>query len=188
MNEAYIGIGSNLDPVANIRKSLPAIRRSLDVTGTSRFYRNPAFTPASRIPPPPAFVNGVLRVRTRRSPHEIKFDILRVIEQEAGRRRTADRYAPRSLDLDLLVYGDLRIRTRDLELPDPDLLLYPFWAVPMADLAPDRVLPGAARPLKALAGTMDTTGWAFEESLTRCVRMQLGLPNGRESGACRNTP
>jgi 2-amino-4-hydroxy-6-hydroxymethyldihydropteridine diphosphokinase len=182
MNDIYIGIGSNLDPASNIRKALPEIRQGFHVTESSRFYRNPACTPESDLREHPAFINGVIRVMTSLSPLEIKYRILRPMEQRAGRRRTGDRYAPRALDLDLLLYGKLQIDTPELQVPAPDLLVHPFWTVPMAELAPDRVIPGAHLPLGALAENMDLSGWTYDRTLTRTVRMELGLPEGDNPG------
>jgi len=185
MNDAYLAIGSNLDPSENIRRAIPAILRRLQVTGASRFFRNRAYTPEPGAPPSPDFINGALRVRTSLDPLRLKLDVLRPIERRAGRRRTADRYAPRALDLDILLYGDLKLDTRDLKLPDPELTVRPFLAVPLADLVPDLVLPGTKLPLRDLATRMDTSGWVIEQELTRSIWGLLGLAGSLRPGARR---
>jgi 2-amino-4-hydroxy-6-hydroxymethyldihydropteridine diphosphokinase len=171
--EAFVGVGSNLDPERNIRSALPGIQAQTQVVAASRFYRNPAVSPGHRTLPP--FVNGVLKVRTRIAPWDLKYGVLRGIEGRVKRRRTADRYGPRTLDLDLLVYGDLEVQSPGLTLPDPDIAVQPFWAVPLAELYPDFCPPTDSLPLKELVKTLDTRSMVYLESFTRQLRDMLGL-------------
>ena len=78
--------------------------------------------------------------------------MLRRIESELGRVRSADRYAPRTIDLDLLLYGDLVIDEPGLRIPDPDIRIRPFIAVPLLELEPGLVMPDTG---EAIAGLID---------------------------------
>jgi dihydroneopterin aldolase/2-amino-4-hydroxy-6-hydroxymethyldihydropteridine diphosphokinase len=174
--EAFVGVGSNVDPEKNILSALPEILSSLEVVEASRFYRNPAFSPDRRDLPP--FVNGVLKVRTNHAPRDLKYGVLRNIEGMVNRRRTGDRFSPRTLDLDLLVYGDLEVDSEDLVLPDPDISVHPFWAVPLAELLPEFCPPKSPLPLKELVHTLEAGSMVYLESFTERVHHTLLLPAG----------
>jgi 2-amino-4-hydroxy-6-hydroxymethyldihydropteridine diphosphokinase len=169
--EAFIGVGSNVDPEGSILSALPAIEARLEVLEASRFFRNPALSPDGREMPP--FVNGVLRIRTDLSASDLKFGVLRQIEGRMGRQRGGDRFGPRTLDLDLLVYGDLQVEDDGFTLPDPDILVQPFWAVPLAELIPERCLPGTSLSLKEMVRTLDTRSFVYLEDFTEELRRSL---------------
>ena len=171
--EAFVGVGSNLDAEKNILAALSGIQAQTQVIAASRFYRNPAVSPDHRELPP--FVNGVLKIRTGLAPWDFKYRLLRGIEGKAQRRRTRDRYGPRTLDLDLLVYGDLEVRSEDLTLPDPDIAVQPFLAVPLAELFPDFCPPDSPLSMKELVDTLDTRSLVYLKAFTRRVRDTLGL-------------
>lgn len=171
--EAYVGVGSNVDPEKNILAALPEIESRVQVLDTSRFYRNPAITPDRRGRPP--FVNGVLKIRTGLTPSELKCRVLRDVERGVQRRRTGDRYAPRTLDLDLLVYGDLELESDGLTLPDPDISEQPFWVVPLAELVPEMRPPKSSLTMKELVRTLDTRSFVYLESFTAELRRALRL-------------
>lgn len=140
--QAFVGVGSNIEPRRNIQAALVRLARRVRVTGVSTFYR----TPALDRPDQPAFLNGVWRIETDLAPRALKLDVLRGIERSLGRVRTADRYAPRTIDLDLLLYGDLTVDEPDLRIPDPDIRKRPFIVVPLLELAPDLVMPDTGLP------------------------------------------
>jgi 7,8-dihydro-6-hydroxymethylpterin-pyrophosphokinase len=81
----------------------------------------------------------------------LKFEVLRRIEAALGRRRGPDKYAPRPIDLDLLLYGDSVVEEPDLVLPDPDLRTRPFLAAALQELAPGLIEPVAGFPGEPLA-------------------------------------
>lgn len=169
----FVGIGSNLDPAAHILKGVSLLSSRLHINGTSRFYRNDAVHPRPRSAPQPAFLNGVIRAWTALPPEEVKFHVLREVENACGRLRTGDRYAPRTLDLDLLMYGDLEIRTDALQLPDPGILVHPFLAVPLAELAPELVPPGSDCSMREMVRRMNVETLLEDAALTRAVRLRV---------------
>ncbi len=142
-----MGIGSNIEAERNVREALLRLARRTRITAISTFYRS---RPLSR-PEQPSFVNGAVELETEASPEEVKHGLLRGIEAELGRVRTADKYAPRTIDLDLLIYNDRVIRQPDLRVPDPEIQERPFLAIPLAELAPDMALPGDGRALREIA-------------------------------------
>lgn len=134
----YVAVGANIDPERNIERGLALLGRSIPITGIATFYR----TPAIDRPEQPDYLNGVIAMQTRLRPLQLR-DRLREVEHAMGRVRTADAYAPRTLDLDILLYGDAIISTDALEVPDPDITRRPFLAAGLLELAPGLQLPGA---------------------------------------------
>lgn len=168
---AYIAVGSNIEPEANIPRALLHLCDFAPVRALSTFYR----TPALNRPDDPDFLNGVCLVHWNASPRALKFNVLRAIERELGRVREHDAYAPRTIDLDLLVFGARIIEEPGLVLPDPDIRERPFLALPLLELDPELVLPGTNEPLAALAAAMDQTAMAPETAFTNALRMRLSL-------------
>lgn len=135
--EAFVAVGSNIDPDDNVVAALDLLIRATNVVGVSTMYRT---APLGGLRQPP-FVNGVWQIRTSSGARDLKHGILRDIEASLGRVRTSDAYAARTIDLDIAIYGDLVINEPGLVIPDPDILKRPFVAVPLLELAPDLCLP-----------------------------------------------
>ncbi len=142
---AYIALGANLgDTVATVRAALQALHTlpHTEVVAASSLYRTAPWEASG-----PDFINAVAEVRTTLAPLAL-LHALQALEQQAGRERPY-RNAPRTLDLDVLLYGDVRVDTPELTVPHPRMLERAFVLVPLAELAPARV-PTAA--LHAVAG------------------------------------
>lgn len=141
--DAWVGLGSNLDgPAARVRWALEALG-SLPRTqrvASSRLYGSAPMGP----PGQPDYVNAVAWLTTALGPHAL-LDELQRIENEAGRVRTGERWGPRTLDLDLLLYGNRVIRDARLSVPHPGLAERAFVLVPLAEIAPDLDVPGQGR-------------------------------------------
>lgn len=144
--EAYVAVGSNIEPEQNIVKALDRLQERVPVTAVSTVYRT---EPVGRLEQP-AFLNGVWKILTPLPPRTLKFEVLRLIEAALGRVRSEDRYAPRTIDLDVLLYGNAVIHEPDLEIPDPDLRQRPFLAAALLELAPGLVLPDTGEALHEL--------------------------------------
>ena len=111
--------------------------------------RNPKMSPIYRTspvggPPQPDFLNAVITGRTSHSAPAL-LTLLRNLERAAGRKPAAEKNGPRTLDLDLLLYGNERITTRRLKVPHPRMTSRLFVLVPLADVAPRRVVPGTGK-------------------------------------------
>ncbi len=141
--DAFIAVGSNIHPEENVSQALGLLKARVSITAVSTFYRTAAVGRREA----PDFINGVIEIRTARPPREVKFDVLRKIEAGLGRVRTADKYAPRPIDLDLILYGTMVVDTPDLHLPDATIRTYPFVAMPLLELACDLILPDTQTPL-----------------------------------------
>lgn len=169
MTRAFIGIGSNIEPAANVRAALRALAGESRLVGISTIYLTEALGAAAQ----PAYYNGIAEIETEVPPREMKFDVLRGIEQRLGRQRNADKYAPRTMDLDLIVYGDLVLHEAGLDIPDADILMRPFLAIPLCELAPDLVLAGYGQRISEIAAALSSVGMQPLEGYTLRLRDEL---------------
>ena len=170
---AFIGIGSNIEPAKNVRAAIHTIARQTRLVGISMVY----LTDALGHPEQPPYYNCVAEIETGASPAEIKYGLLRNIENILGRRRTEDKYAPRTIDLDLIVYDDLTIDAEGIRLPDPDILERPFLAIPLFELAPDLVLPGYGMRISEIAAKLPLEGMKPLNDYTMLLREEISLKN-----------
>jgi 2-amino-4-hydroxy-6-hydroxymethyldihydropteridine diphosphokinase len=139
---AFVALGSNLDdPVAQVRSALLSVAalRETRLARTSSLYRNPPVGFLDQ----PEFVNAVAMVETGLGPRELLAELLG-IESAHGRARAVPN-GPRTLDLDLALYGDRVIREPHLIVPHPRLAERAFVLVPLLEIAPDAVVPGVGR-------------------------------------------
>lgn len=152
MAEALIALGGN---VGDVRASLD---RAVDLLCDDAQVRLLARSSEYRTPPwgvedQPPFVNSCLLVDTILTPHAL-LDRARSVEAALGRNRAQERrWGPRTLDIDLIAYDDCVIDTPDLQLPHPRLFERAFVLVPLAEIAPDRLIAGrrVSDALKALS-------------------------------------
>jgi 2-amino-4-hydroxy-6-hydroxymethyldihydropteridine diphosphokinase len=134
---AFVAVGANLgDAKRTVSNSLHALSRlpGTHCTGRSRLFRTTPFEAEG-----PDFINAVVRLRTRLTAPAL-LDALQDMENQAGRLRPYLN-APRTLDLDVLLYGDASICSPRLTVPHPRMWGRAFVVYPLADLAPDRVEP-----------------------------------------------
>ena len=134
---AWIGLGANLgERAAALRKALAGIDAlpGTRVLRVSSLYRSAPVDAGG-----PDYLNAVAEITTLLAPLAL-LEALQALEHAAGRDRP-HRNAPRTLDLDILLYGDLRLDTATLMLPHPRMHERAFVLLPLAELAPERVLP-----------------------------------------------
>jgi 2-amino-4-hydroxy-6-hydroxymethyldihydropteridine diphosphokinase len=150
----FIALGSNLgDPVAQIRSALSTFASMLEtrLVQHSSLYRNPPVGYLDQ----PEFVNAVAEIRTRLAPRDL-LDQLLALERNQGRTRDFAN-APRTIDLDILLYGGHVVNEPGLTIPHPRMLERAFVLVPLAEIAPDAVVPGIGR-VSGLAKRVDSSG------------------------------
>ncbi len=136
---AYIGLGSNLDePRAQIRTALRALAALPDsrVAACSSLYRSRPMGPQAQ----PDFINAVARLETALTPHDL-LDRLQQIELDQRRQRDGERWGPRTLDLDVLLYDNEIITSPRLTVPHYGLRERNFVLYPLQEIVPDLVLP-----------------------------------------------
>jgi 2-amino-4-hydroxy-6-hydroxymethyldihydropteridine diphosphokinase len=143
---AFISMGSNLSPEANLPRAARRLSEIGALRAVSMVYQNRAIGPSRA----PDFLNAAALLETELDAEEIR-QRLRRMEEEMGRVRSADKYAPRVIDLDLCLLGSQIIKTPELDLPDPDLLTRPHLAATLAELAPDFPHPITGERLGAIS-------------------------------------
>lgn len=166
MTKAYIGVGSNIDPEYNLPKALQHLQNHVRVEAVATVYRT---APIGR-PDQPAYLNTVWQIRTNFLPRHLKFAVLRRIETTLGRGRTQDRYHARTIDLDLLLYGELVIREADLVIPDPDIRQRPFLAIPLFELNPALILPDTQEKLQHVVATFSSAELQAVSAITSYLK------------------
>jgi 2-amino-4-hydroxy-6-hydroxymethyldihydropteridine diphosphokinase len=146
-----IGLGSNVgDREAHLTAGLEAMsERGIAWTGVSSIYET---APVGPVRDQTAFLNQAAVGETELAPRAL-LSVCLAVERERGRvRGDAARWGPRTLDLDLLLYGDASLREPGLEVPHPEMTRRAFVLVPLAEVAPEWVVPGSGgRSVAALA-------------------------------------
>lgn len=143
--DVLIGIGSNIEPMRNVAKAVERLGADFDLCGVSTIYTS---APVGRIDQP-VFFNGAAHIRTDQPVDVLKRNLL-TIESDLGRIRDPnDKCGPRTIDLDIISYGDCV--SPDHQIPDPGLDTRWFVAIPAAELLPDWVHPITGRLLIKIA-------------------------------------
>ncbi|MCX7097603.1 MAG: 2-amino-4-hydroxy-6-hydroxymethyldihydropteridine diphosphokinase [Methylococcales bacterium] len=137
---AYLGLGSNLaEPVTQIKSARLAIANLLGVReiSFSSLYQSVPMGPQDQ----PDYINAVMGITTELAPHAL-LQALQAIETGQGRIRRGERWGARTLDLDILIYGDQMLDFPDLTVPHPGLAERAFVLYPLSEIAPDIIIPG----------------------------------------------
>ncbi|WP_289028315.1 2-amino-4-hydroxy-6-hydroxymethyldihydropteridine diphosphokinase [uncultured Paraglaciecola sp.] len=139
MTQVYIGLGSNLaEPLQQLQSAISALGTLPDssLVCVSSFYGSQPMGPQDQ----PDYVNSVALIETQLLP-EVLLDHTQAIENEQGRQRTGERWGPRTLDLDILLYGQQVISTKTLTVPHYGMQQREFVLYPLYEITPDLVLP-----------------------------------------------
>jgi 2-amino-4-hydroxy-6-hydroxymethyldihydropteridine diphosphokinase len=147
---AFVGLGANLgDRRATIERAIDLLRGTpgLEVLAVSTLRE----TDPVGYEDQPRFVNGALEVETTLTAREL-LDALLAVERDLGRTREGPRFGPRTIDLDLLLYGDERLDEAGLTVPHPRLHERRFALEPLAELAPELEIPGRGPVAELLSG------------------------------------
>jgi 2-amino-4-hydroxy-6-hydroxymethyldihydropteridine diphosphokinase len=168
---AFIAVGSNISPEENVRAALLALAGQEEIVAVSTIYRT---KPEGR-PDQPDFYNCVVEINTEKMPEALKYQVLRRIEAGLGRQRTSDKFAPRTIDLDLMLYDNLIFDTNRLVLPDPEISSRSFLAACLSELAPELTLPGTTSRIAELSACLPQDNMHPLEDYTARVRSDLHL-------------
>jgi 2-amino-4-hydroxy-6-hydroxymethyldihydropteridine diphosphokinase len=148
MPAAYISLGSNIEPERNLPLALPALGRIGSLRQVSQVYESEAVGPSGQ----PAFLNAAVRIDLEEGQGQLRAR-LRAVEAELGRVRTGDKFAPRTIDLDLVAMEDYL---------DPDVATRAYLAVTLAEIAPHLRVGRDGEPIGSVA-----------ERLRRTTRLRL---------------
>ncbi len=146
---AFVGLGANLgDREATISRAVELLSDAagVEVVAVSRLRETEPWGPVAQ----PTYLNGAAELETELPPRAL-LHVLLAVEQALGRDRTGERWGPRTIDLDLLLYEDAEIDEPGLAVPHPRLHERRFALEPLAELAPTAVVPGRGRVSELLA-------------------------------------
>jgi 2-amino-4-hydroxy-6-hydroxymethyldihydropteridine diphosphokinase len=159
MTIAYIGLGSNHEAEANLKKGINLLGQKVTVTAVSTVYESAPVNNSDTAP----YLNAAVAIETQLQPHDIK-SLLVEIENDCGRVRV-DTDGKKSkvvtLDFDLLLYGDTvmsyEFNEKTYHLPHDDILKYTHVAIPLADIAGEFVHPEMKQTIFSIATQLDTS-------------------------------
>lgn len=180
MNRIFLLLGSNINKETNLPAAVTMLRRMCQVREISSVYE----TIPMGLEEQANFFNMAAIIETELDPCEVKEQIIQPIEIELQRQREAEKNAPRTIDLDIVLYNDeifdyIPDNGRLHHLPDPDILRFAHVAVPIAELDPSKLHPETGQPFSEIAAQLLTEAnkngttllWVREDFL-------LDNPNG----------
>ena len=153
-NIVFLTLGSNIAPKKNLARAIQLLREKTTVLRLSSVYQ----TAPQGYAPQADFLNMAVKCHTVRQPLAFKTDVIDAIEAQLGRvRDPQNKNAPRTIDIDIALWNDERREygEKPWRIPDPDITRFAHAALPLADLAPDYVVPGAGETLRVIAAGMD---------------------------------
>jgi dihydroneopterin aldolase/2-amino-4-hydroxy-6-hydroxymethyldihydropteridine diphosphokinase len=153
-NRAFVALGSNIEPESHLSQAVRRLAACCRLLAVSRVYESEPVGKTDQ----PAFLNAAVLVETHLTAAEFKAQVLQAIERELGRVRTADKNAPRTIDLDISLWNDEVLEADGRAIPDPEILQWPYIARPLADLAPHHRHPGAGQSLLEIAQGLGDAG------------------------------
>lgn len=152
-------LGSNIDPEMNMPRAVLELGRHFRLLGVSKVWETPPIKGDG-----PNFLNAAVLVETDHDPQRIKMEVIRPLEHALGRTRTADKHAPRTIDIDVVIWGERTV--------DPQLWGFAHVAVPAAELLPDLRSPAGNERLAEAAARLRLGALMFEceeLSLKECL-------------------
>jgi 2-amino-4-hydroxy-6-hydroxymethyldihydropteridine diphosphokinase len=171
---AFLSLGSNIEPEHNLLRAVRELQPLGHILACSTVYQNPAVGPT----PQPDFLNAAVLLETDLAPRALRAE-LRRLEELLGRMRGPDQYAPRTIDIDLVLYGSLTLQEAGMVIPDPDFLVRPHLALPLAELDPNHRHPVFGESLGSIAERLrPQAALTARPEVTLAVRLAAGVAAG----------
>lgn len=147
---AYLSLGSNVDREHMLPEAVRYLAQHGRLVAVSHVYET---APIGNLDDPPYF-NAAVVLETALEPADLKERVLKPLEQALGRQRTPDPNAPRTIDVDISLFDDRIVTVGNRRIPDPEILVYPHIAVPLADVAPGNHHPETGEKLSDIAARL----------------------------------
>jgi 2-amino-4-hydroxy-6-hydroxymethyldihydropteridine diphosphokinase len=147
MHNIWLLVGSNIDPARHLPQAIREIAHLVKVCAVSSVWQSPPADQSDQ----PKFWNAALLAKTDAPPETIQLLIIQPIEKSLRRERTEDKFGPRTIDIDLMLYDSQVGTFGGRQLPHPDILTRAFAAIPLAEISPNFVHPVRGLPLREIA-------------------------------------
>lgn len=144
---AWLVLGSNIQPEIHLRRAVDLLDRQTRVLAVSSAWQSPPADGSAQ----PDYLNAAVMIRTDLPPEAVLSTVITPIEQRLGRERSADKFGPRTIDIDLVLYDDRVEEYSGKRLPHPDILRQAHAAMPLAEISPDKIHPETGESLRAIA-------------------------------------
>jgi len=154
VNRVFVAMGSNIDSEHSLREAVRRLALFCRLVAASPVYETAPVGNTDQA----RFLNAAVLIETDLTAADLKTRVLQIIEQQMGRVRTEDKNAPRTIDLDIALFGEQVLDLGLRHIPDPDMTRYPHIAVPLAALAPTMRLPEDGRTLEEIAKSLSVGG------------------------------
>jgi 2-amino-4-hydroxy-6-hydroxymethyldihydropteridine diphosphokinase len=149
MTSVFLSLGSNIQPQENLCRAIEQLQTQYDTLEYSKVYKSAAVGFDG-----PSFLNLAIRLQTEQSLEQV-LQTLHTIEENCGRNRNAVKFSSRTVDIDLLLYGDLQTDSPTCVLPRPEILTYAFVLLPLSELIPNTIHPQKAQTYAQLWESFD---------------------------------
>jgi 2-amino-4-hydroxy-6-hydroxymethyldihydropteridine diphosphokinase len=151
----YLSLGSNITPVLNLPRAVKLLAASGQLLAVSAAYETEPVGDSEQ----PLFLNAAVILASALPTNDLKRYVITGIENELGRKRDPhDKNAPRTIDIDIVLWRDMEGGEGQTIAVDPDILRFAHVAVPLADIAPDLIHPATGAPLSSLAARLAAGG------------------------------
>ncbi|MDM8518576.1 2-amino-4-hydroxy-6-hydroxymethyldihydropteridine diphosphokinase [Anaerolineales bacterium HSG6] len=151
-NRAYLSLGSNIAPETNIVAAVEQLARRSSLLAVSSVWET---VPIGVTTSQPNFLNAVVLIQTPLSAEALKYQLLTDIEQTMGRVRHQDKYAPRTIDIDIMLFNQQILTIGVRKIPNTEIMERAFVAIPLAEVAPDYQHPQTKQTLREIARCFD---------------------------------
>ena len=154
MNLAYLSLGSNIEPERNLPLAVAHLARFGRVRAVSSVWES---APAG-LTEQPNFLNAAVLLETSLEAQVLREQAIAQVEMALGRIRTENKNAPRTIDIDIMLFNHDVLQVGRRHIPDPEILERPFVAIPLAEIDPDYVHPETGQTLKQIAQPLQRGG------------------------------
>jgi 2-amino-4-hydroxy-6-hydroxymethyldihydropteridine diphosphokinase len=152
-NLVYLSLGSNIEPEENMRAAVEMLATLAKLRAVSSVWE----TPPLGLTDQPNFLNAAAMVETKLAAKQFKRQVIHPIERALGRVRTADKFGPRSIDIDIILFNRDIFELDNQPIPNRELLERPFVGIPLAEIAPDTIHPETGQSLSEIAASFNVT-------------------------------
>jgi len=154
VNRAYLALGSNIEPERHLREAVKRLAQHGQVRALSTVWETAPVGFADQ----PNFLNAVVLLATPLTAQALRAEVIPAVEAALGRVRTGNKFGPRTIDIDLVLFNGEVLDLGRRHIPDPEIATRPYLAISLAEIAPDYVHPETGQTLRAMAASLSTAG------------------------------